>query len=162
ASVLLPPLSTVDRTATTASSIFSTWAQLQQQLNHPADPSQNGSGGGPGFTGFSTEVKLAGELKRSNSVVFSYTGAGTYLGPKYFRGVSVLDPINGEWKYDPVVALKELLLRGTTPDYGETYQNPTIATFTITMAAPPAGNTDILFYPGVMIKADRDTVANEI
>ena len=162
ASVLMPPISTVDRTATMESSLFSSWAQLQQQLNHP-DTNSNGNGSGrPGTTGFSTEVVLGGQLKKSNAPVFSYAVAGTYIGPKYFRGVSVLDPINGEWKYDPVVSLKQSVPRGTTPDYAENYDNETYATFTVTMTSPPAGNKDILFYPGEFVKSDRDTIASQI
>src|SRR5581483_3805086 len=55
AGILLPPLSTVDRTASMESSIFSSWAQLQQQLNHPDSNSISGAGGGPATTGFSTD-----------------------------------------------------------------------------------------------------------
>jgi transglutaminase-like putative cysteine protease len=160
--ILLPPLSTVDRTATTASSLFSTWAQLQQQLNHPSDSSLTSPTGGPGTTGFSTEVRLAGELKKSNSVVFTYTVAGTYIGPRYFRGVAVTEPITGEWRYDPTIQFKQDIPRGTTPQYAETYQSETYATFTINMVVPPSGNTDVLFYPGQMVKVDRESIANEV
>ncbi len=161
--IMLPPLSTVDRTANTASSLFSTWAQLQQELNHPSDSSLTGAGSGSGTSGFSTEVKLAGSLKKSNAVVFTYTVAGTYIGPRYFRGVSVTDPINGEWKYDPnAIDFKQQIPRLTSPQYAEAYQNETFATFTVSMNSPPPGNVDILFYPGQMVKADRDTIATEV
>jgi transglutaminase-like putative cysteine protease len=161
--IMLPPLSTVDRTATTASSLFSTWAQLQQQLNHPSDSSLTGAGSGSGTTGFTTEVKLAGQVKKSSAVVFTYTVAGTYIGPKYFRGVSITDPVNGEWKYDPnAIDFKQQIPRLSAPQYAESYQNETFATFTVNMNAPPPGNVDVLFYPGQMVKADRDTIATEI
>ena len=162
AGILLPPLSTVDRTASMESSIFSSWAQLQQQLNHPDSNSISGAGGGPATTGFSTDVKLGGQLKKSTTQVFTYTVFGTYIGPKYFRGVSVTNPVHGEWVYPPDVELKEPIQRGVTPDYGETYNNPTFATFAVNMTVPPAGNQDVLFYPGQFIKADRATIASEI
>src|SRR5579859_1914313 len=55
--IMLPPLSTVDRTVSIESSLFSSWAQLQQRLNHPLP----GQGGGvAGLTGFSTDVSLDG------------------------------------------------------------------------------------------------------
>src|SRR6202521_5555974 len=44
--VMLPPLSTVDRTVDVESSLFSNWAQLQQRLNHPGT-----IGSGPGGSG---------------------------------------------------------------------------------------------------------------
>src|SRR5437870_2521525 len=59
--IMLPPLSTVDRTTELASSAFSSWAQLQQRLSHPTVV---GHGGGGGTTGFSTDVPLSGPLKR--------------------------------------------------------------------------------------------------
>ena len=160
--ILLPPLSTVDRTATMESSLFNSWALIQQQLNHPTDNSLSGATGGPGTTGFSNEVRLAGQLKKSNTIVFTYTVQGTYIGPKYFRGVNVLDPSNGEWKYDPVVELKQQLPRDTSPEWAETYANETYATFSVTFVVPPAGNTDVIFYPGQLDKLDRDTIENEI
>jgi transglutaminase-like putative cysteine protease len=160
--ILLPPLSTVDRTATTASSLFASWAQLQQQLNHPDDSSLTSAGSGPGTTGFNTDVRLAGELKKSTAVVFTYTVAGNWITPPYFRGVNVTEPVNGEWRYDPTVELKQDIPRGTTPQYAESYQDETFATFTVNMAAPPPGNADILFYPGQMVAVDRESVANEV
>src|ERR1700687_4706819 len=59
--MVLPPLSTADKTVEMESSAFSSWAQLQQRLSHPI---VLGSGGGSvgGFTGFATDVKLRGGL----------------------------------------------------------------------------------------------------
>jgi len=162
AGIMLPPLSTVDRTASMESSIFSSWAQLQQELNHPDSSSLSGATGGPGTTGFSTDVKLGSQLRKTNTQVFTYTVFGTYIGPKYFRGVSVTNPVDGEWKYATAAQLKEPIPRGASPQYGEVYLNPTYATFSVTMTVPPAGNTDVLFYPGQFTKADRQTIASEI
>jgi transglutaminase-like putative cysteine protease len=162
AGILLPPLSTVDRTATMESSIFTSWAQLQQELNHAASDSISGAGSGPGTTGFSTDVKLGNQLKKSNTPVFTYTVFGTYIGPKYFRGVSVTDPVHGEWTYDSGVQVTAQIPRGVTPNYSETYDNATFATFSVNMSAPPGGNQDILFYPGQFVKADRRTIVREL
>ena len=158
--IMLPPLSTIDRTTTMESSLFSTWAQLQQQLNHPAD-STSGTGTAAGTTGFSPDVKLGGELKKSTTPVFTYTQTGQWIGPKYFRGVNAIETVGGEWRYEPTVELKQAIPRGQAPNYAETYQASTFATFTVTMVNPPAGYADILFYPGQMAKADRDSVASE-
>src|SRR6266705_5112893 len=68
--IMLPPLSTVDRTTELASSAFSSWAQLQQRLSHPT---VIGRGSGGGTTGFSTDVPLSGPLKRTRDIVFTYT-----------------------------------------------------------------------------------------
>ncbi len=54
--IMLPPLSTVDRTADMESSAFNNWAQLLQTLSHPGQT--GGVGFGAGTTGFSTDVLL--------------------------------------------------------------------------------------------------------
>src|SRR6267378_2126213 len=65
--IMLPPLSTVDRTLDLESSLFSNWAQLQQRLSHPGF---FGNGRGSGVTGFTDEVKLSGPLQRTRDPVF--------------------------------------------------------------------------------------------
>src|SRR6266566_3447789 len=82
--IMLPPLSTADRTLDVESGLFSSWAQLQQRLSHPGFIN---AGGGTGVTGFSSDVKLNGSLTRTRDVVFTYTVVGDYAGPRYFRGV---------------------------------------------------------------------------
>ena len=159
--IMLPPLSTVDRTATMESSLFNSWALIQQQLNHPSDNALTSGVGGPGTTGFSEVVRLSPQLKKSNSQVFTYTYSGTYIGPRYFRGVSVLDPVNGVWKYADVSTLKQALPRDTAPEWAELYQNETFATFSVNFTVPPQGDTDVIFYPGQLDRIDRDTTENE-
>ncbi|HKW69543.1 MAG TPA: hypothetical protein VJP81_03085, partial [Candidatus Dormibacteraeota bacterium] len=56
--IMLPPLSTADRTLDLESGVFNSWAQLQQRLSHPGFFGA-GAGGG-GVTGFTDEVKLNG------------------------------------------------------------------------------------------------------
>jgi transglutaminase-like putative cysteine protease len=157
--IMLPPLSTTDRTQSMESSLFSGWAQIQQTLNHPDLGAGTGPGGGT--TGFSTEVSLGGPLKKSKATVFTYTITGTYPGPHYFRGVNVTITDNGEWTYQSA-DLRERLGKSEIPDFGETYANMALATFTVNMYTPPAGNNDILFYPGQLFRVDRDTIAGEV
>src|ERR1700686_1788128 len=68
--ILLPPLSTMDRTTDLELSLFSNWAELQARLNHPGGV---GGGTGAGITGFTTDVPLNGALTRTHEVVFTYT-----------------------------------------------------------------------------------------
>src|SRR6202162_2155837 len=93
--IMLPPLSTVDRTVEMESSAFSSWAQLQQSLSHPTVLGRGSAGAGT--TGFSTEVALNGALKRTHQIVFTYTFTAT-SGPRYFRGVNVTQTWAGEWR----------------------------------------------------------------
>ena len=157
--IMLPPLSTVDRTQSTESSLFTEWAQLQQQLNHPDLGTGTGKGGGT--TGFSTTVGLNGPLKTTKNVVFTYTVTGQFAGPRYFRGVNVTVNDNGQWVYQSP-DLRQRINKGDTPNYGENYDNMALATFSITMRAPPQGNVDVLFYPGQLYRVDRDTIAGEV
>ena len=157
--IMLPPLSTVDRTQSMESSLFTDWAQLQQQLNRP--DLGTGTGPGGGTTGFSTTVSLGGPLKTSNAIVFTYTVTGQYVGPMYFRGVNVTVPDNGGWTYQSP-DLRQRVNKREVPDYGETYLKMALATFNINMISPPTGNNDVLFYPGQLNRVDRDTVASEV
>jgi len=157
--IMLPPLSTVDRTQSTESSLFTEWAQLQQQLNHPDLGTGTGKGGGT--TGFSTTVGLNGPLKTTKNVVFTYTVTGQFAGPRYFRGVNVTVNDNGQWVFQSP-DLRQRINKGDTPNYGENYDNMALATFSITMRAPPQGNVDVLFYPGQLYRVDRDTIAGEV
>jgi Transglutaminase-like superfamily/Domain of unknown function (DUF4129) len=158
--IMLPPLSTVDRTQNMESSLFSDWAQLQQQLNRP--DLGNGTGTGAGTTGFSTDVVLGGNLTKSKTTVFTYTVTGNYPGPKYFRGVNVTVTDNGEWTYQSV-DLRQRINKGDIPTFAENYANMALATFSVNMVnAPGGGNGDILFYPGQLYKSDRDTIAGEV
>src|SRR5256714_9783093 len=95
--IMLPPLSTVDRTLDVETGIFSNWAQLQQRLSHPGFFS---NGRGSGVTGFTDEVKLSGPLQRTRDPVFTYTIVGGYASSaRYFRGVNDTLQLAGEWRY---------------------------------------------------------------
>src|SRR5712692_1421525 len=62
--IMLPPLSTYDRTTDIESSAFTSWAQLLQALSHPGQPGT--AGVGRGTTGFSADVLLNSSLKRTH------------------------------------------------------------------------------------------------
>jgi transglutaminase-like putative cysteine protease len=158
--ITLPPLSTVDQTVSMESSIFSRWAQLQQQLSHQVIGG-NGPSTGVGTTGFSTDVKLGGALTQSQAIVFTYTyTAGT--GPRYFRGLNETETLAGEWQY-PVPHLQRSIAKNTIPPYAEPYQELALTAFSIKMISPPTGSSaDILFYPGTLYRTDRDAVASQV
>src|SRR3984893_3779780 len=145
--IMLPPLSTVDRTVEMESSAFSRWAQLQQSLSHPTVLGRGGTGGGT--TGFSTEVALNGALKRTHQIVFTYTFTAT-SGPRYFRGVNETQTWAGEWRYPSAVHLQARISKNTIPPYVEDYQNLALTPIGVKMVSPPVRNTDILFYPRIL------------
>jgi transglutaminase-like putative cysteine protease len=159
--IMLPPLSTVDQTVEMESSIFSSWAQLQQRLSHPTVLG-NGSSV-PGTTGFSTVVALNGELKTSPNVVFTYTFSGS-SGPQYFRGLNETQTMGGEWLPSGPnnVQSQFQIPSNTIPPYGEEDQQLALTAFSINMISPPIDNTNLLFYPGVLYTTDRKTVATEV
>src|SRR5260370_547462 len=103
--VMLPPLSTVDRTVDVESNLFSNWAQLQQRLtSHPGAVGTAPGGSGP--TRSSTDVPLGGPLTRTRDPVFTYTKdtkVGDYASTIYFRGVDVTSTVGGEWRYSAYV-----------------------------------------------------------
>src|SRR2546425_9558039 len=156
--IMLPPLSTVDRTTELASSAFSSWAQLQQRLSHPT---VIGRGSGGGTTGFSTDVPLSGPLKRTRDIVFTYTFTSA-SGPRYFRGVNETQTSNGEWRYPNAVHLQARIAKNTIPPYAEDYEKLALTAFNIKMVSAPIGNTDILFYPGALYRTDRESLASEV
>jgi transglutaminase-like putative cysteine protease len=157
--IMLPPLSTIDRTTEMESSAFSSWAQLQQQLSHPISVGNGASVGGT--TGFSTEVKLSGSLTKSHNIVFTYTyTAGS--GPRYFRGVNETETAGGEWRYPTLVHRQARISKNTIPPYAEDYQQLAFTAFSVKMISPPIGNSDILFYPGTLYRTDRESVASEV
>jgi len=157
--IMLPPLSTVDRTVEMESSVFSNWAKFMQALSHPTII---GQGPGAGTTGFTDDVKLGGPLKKSHAIVFTYTITGTYEGARYFRGLNLEPSAGGVWSYPVVVRFKDRIAQNTSPDYAEDYAKLALATFNVRMVSPPVGYDDILFYPSQLDRANRNTVATEI
>jgi transglutaminase-like putative cysteine protease len=158
--IMLPPLSTQDRTAEMEHSVFSNWAQFQQRLSH----GDFGRGrGGIGTVGFSTDVLLSNSLNLTSDPVFTYTFTNSdYIGSPYFRGVNITETTLGEWRYaDPATAIKLHMAKDVPVVFSEGYQKLAAARFNIKMVAPPNGAADILFYPSQLYQADRKTIAIE-
>jgi transglutaminase-like putative cysteine protease len=162
--IMLPPLSTADRTLDVESGIFTSWAQLQQQLSHPGFFS---NGGGSGVTGFSEDVKLSGPLHRTRDIVFTYTvtGNGTYEGARYFRGLDETQTIGSEWRYasgSGSNGVRVTVAKNQPATMSESYQKLAVAGFNVHMLRPPVGNSDLLFYPGEFYKVDRPSQATQV
>ncbi len=157
--IMLPPLSTVDRSLDMESSAFTNWAQLLQTLSHPGQSGTTGVGNGT--TGFSTDILLNPLLKRNKSIVFTYTEQGTFGAPYYFRGVNDTLLVNGAWRYSQVGQFNEVIPKSTVPKFAEDYAKLDVAAFKVNMSAPPTGNSDVLFYPGRLYHASRDSLATE-
>jgi hypothetical protein len=157
--ILLPPLSTVDRTIEVSSSAFSSWAKLQQKLSHATIIGRGAQG--IGTTGFSTEVALNGPLKRTRDVVFTYTYTAT-SGPRYFRGVNETQTWQGEWRYPVIIHFQQRITKNTIPTYAENYQKLALTLYNVKMISPPIGNSDILFYPGTLYRTDRESIASQV
>jgi transglutaminase-like putative cysteine protease len=159
--ILLPPLSTIDRTTSVGSSLLTSWAELQLRLNHPGVA---GSGTGGGTTGFVTDVPLGGALTRTKDTVFTYQVTSESTAPRYFRGVNVTSTTNGEWRY-PALAQFELraqVHKNQNVSYPEDYQAIALGSFSVRMIRPPNGNADIIFYPGTLYRTDREAFATQV
>ena len=157
--IMLPPLSTVDRSLDMESGAFTNWAQLLQTLSHPG---QSGTAGvGNGTTGFSTDILLNPLLKRNRAIVFTYTVQGTFAAPYYFRGVDDTLLANGAWRYSDVGQFHQSIPKSTIPKFAEDYAKLDVAAFKVNMSAPPVANSDVLFYPGRLYHASRDSLATE-
>jgi transglutaminase-like putative cysteine protease len=158
--IMLPPLSTADRTLDLESGIFSSWAQLQSRLNHPGDFT---SGSGGGVTGFTDDVKLSGSLQRTRDVVFTYSVVGEYASSaRYFRGLNETLNVGSEWRFANGNGVKVTVPKNQKYQYAEAYQKLAVANFNIRMLGPPKSNQDILFYPGQLYKVDRVSQAAQV
>jgi transglutaminase-like putative cysteine protease len=157
--IMLPPLSTADRTLDLESSLFSNWAQLQDRLSRPGAIG-NGTAGG-GTTGFATDVPLGGPLTRTKDPVFTYTLIGD-TGPRYFRGVNVTLTAGGEWRWPAQAGIKASVGKNEVPPYAEPYLKLAVAGYKVKMIRPPIGFSDIVFYPGTLYRVDRQTLATEV
>ena len=152
--IMLPPLSTIDRTTQFESGMFTDWASLQAKLAHPVPA---GPGTGVGTVGFSADVGLGGALERSQVIAFTYNTRGNYAGPLYFRGVDEDITANGVWSYIASPTVKASLGSGATPVFAEDFHSTAIGGVDINMSAPPSGYESVLFYPGRLLNVDRKT-----
>ena len=163
--IMLPPISTIDRTASMQSSMIQGWAQIQSKLNQ-VGVQGSGNSTGPVSTGFGTTVSMGPRLTQSTTPVFNYSLiAGPYPGPYYFRGVNdtLMTIVDGKptWTYgtndhtQPIAA-------NDVPTFAEQYKWMALATFTINMLLPPgSGSGDVFFYPGQLYSIDKPAVAHE-
>jgi len=160
--LVVPPLTTADRTVDIENGSFRGWAELEQRLNHPV---AFGSGATSGTsTGLASLARLAGPIQKTSGVVFTYSINGSYGGPRYFRGFNLDTTATGvggaSWRYSELGAINLSLEKETSAPYAETYQQMSNGTFKIQMLKPPDKATDVLFYPGTLLKADRSAVAH--
>jgi transglutaminase-like putative cysteine protease len=160
--IFVPPLTHDDQTVNVENGVFRSWAEFQQNLNHPVEV---GRGGLAAFSsGFSLDAGLNGALKRSERVVFVYSFSGQYLGPRYFRGVNLQNGIRpNQWAYlNNPFGFQFFVAKNSNVPYDDGIlheQNST--TIQVHMLRPPATAPDILFYPGQLAHTDRDAIAVE-
>ena len=154
--IFLPPLSNADRTIDIENGSFRGWAELQQRLNHPV-AFGHGSGGGTS-TGFATDAALAGATHKTGGVVMTYTIEGNFGGPRYFRGLNLertsFGPDGAVWRYaQPSIGYQ--LAKDANPPYAEQYEAQQSGSFKLQVVKPPDKASDVLFYPGHLLKVDR-------
>jgi hypothetical protein len=158
--IFLPPLSNADRTVDIENGSFRGWAELQQRLNHPV-AFGHGSGSGTSI-GFATDVALAGPTHKTGGVVMTYTIDGNFGGPRYFRGLNLertsLGTDGAVWRYAQP-SINYQLEKDATPPYGEQYQAQQSGSFKLQVLKPPDKASDVLFYPGNLLKVDRAATA---
>ena len=150
--IFLPPLSSTDRTVDLQSGLFRSWADLQERLNHQMPFGQGASFGTS--IGFTLDARLSGPLQRTPTPVFTYTIKGNFPGPFYFRGVDLVQTVNGEWRFDDRGAEVGLPTADQVP-WLEQYSEMQQGTVHVQMLKPPAAGPDIFFYPGMLSRINR-------
>jgi transglutaminase-like putative cysteine protease len=157
--IMLPPLSTADRTLEVESGMFTNWAQLQQRLSHPGFFN---SGPSTGVTGFTDYVQLTGQLQRTRDIVFTYQ-VTDFSGARYFRGVNATLTLGGMWRYPAADSgLRRTVSKNDVFVYGEEYEKLAVGAVNVRMLRPPVNDKDVLFYPGLMYKIDRLAMSTQV
>ena len=163
--IMVPPISTYDRTTSMESSFIQSWANVQSKLNQ-VTTSHTGVTGGFTVTGFSQVIQMNKSLNRSSTPVLTYAlTAGPYLGPYYFRGAnaSVAQVVDGvpTWTFGDTDYTQGVAAE-SVPTFAEQYKWNALATFVIYVVNPPGGvNQSIYFYPGQFYGIDKPAVAHE-
>src|SRR4029077_4848086 len=67
-----------------------------------------------------------------------------------------------EWRYPPQDGFQEVLAANAFPDYQESYQKLAGATIDVTMRAHPTGFSNVVFYPGLLYRINRTTLARQV
>src|SRR5439155_522151 len=70
--------------------------------------------------------------------------------------------LGGEWRYPNTKGISQLVGKNQTYVYGEQYEKLAAAGVQVRMLRPPAGNNDIVFYPGLLYKIDRVTMGSQV
>src|SRR5438477_282132 len=147
--IFVPPLTHDDQTVNVENGVFRSWAEFQQNLNHPVEV---GRGGSAAFsTGFATDAGLNGPLRRSDKLVFVYTITGEYAGPRYLRGVNLQNGIRqNQWAYlnNPFGFQFFVSKNSNLPYADNSLHEQFSSTVQVHMLRPPSNAPDILFYPG--------------
>lgn len=161
--LVLPQLSYVDRTVDIQNGSFRGWAELEQRLNHPVAFGRGTSSGTS--TGFASLAQLAGPVQKTSGVVFTYSLEGTFGGPRYFRGLNLEATSTGvggsSWRYTELGSSLHLPIeKDTNPPYRESYQATATGALKLQMLKPPDRASDDLFYPGTLLKVDRNATAH--
>jgi transglutaminase-like putative cysteine protease len=161
--LVLPQLSYADRTVDIENGSFRGWAELEQRLNHPV---AFGAGTSSGSSiGFASLAQLAGPQHRTGGVVFTYALEGTFSGIRYFRGynlesTSTTGPGGASWRYTDTGSVNKAVTKGVDVPYTETYQSEAGGAVKINMLKPPTTAQDVLFYPGTLLKIDRNALGH--
>ena len=160
--IFVPPLTHDDQTVNVENGAFRSWAQFEVSLNHQV---QQGRRGSAVFSqGFSTDAGLNGSLRRSEQVVFTYTLGGQYFGARYFRGVDLqLGGRPNQWAYlNNPFGFQTFVGKNSNFPYSDSnLQELNSASIQVRMIRPPSGAPAALFYPGQLVKTDRDVNAVE-
>ncbi len=160
--LLAPPLTNADRTVDIENGSFRGWAELQQRLNHPVAFGRGTSSGLS--TGFASLAQLAGPVRKTGGVVFTYSIDGSYGGPRYFRGYNLADtaisPGGPSWRYNQARSVNVQVVKDAPVPYAETYQAMGTGGFKMQMLKPPDQASDVLFYPGTLVRVDRSATAH--
>ena len=160
--IFLPPLSSQDATVNVENGVFRDWAQFQQNLSRQVLIGHGGTA--PLSIGFALEAGLAGPLKPKGNVVFTYSVSSQYTGPRYFRGVNLDTGLRRyEWSYIPnPFGYQTFVAKSEAIPYADlALLSQQTGTFDITMDRPPNVAPDVLFYPGQLLKINRDVTVFE-
>jgi hypothetical protein len=161
--LVLPQLSYADKTVDIENGSFRGWAELEQHLNHPV---AFGTGTSSGSSiGFASLAQLAGPQHKTGGVVLTYSLEGTFSGIRYFRGynlesTSTTGQGGPSWRYTDAGAVSKPITKGVDVPYAETYQAEGGGAVKINMLKPPSAAQDVLFYPGTLLKVDRNAVGH--
>ncbi len=89
------------------------------------------------------------------------TTTSSAAGPRYFRGVDVTQTSNGQWRYPQLESLLGPDRQGSATHLFRDLSEGPLTDYRIDMISAPGGFSDILFYPGTLFLADRNSIAHQ-